>query len=60
MENEELVQALKKTTGYGCLAADPLAETLYTEGAGIVKYCVEKMDICSKSVEKTKNNIKYA
>lgn len=42
MENEELVQALKKTTGYGCLAADPLAETLYTEGAGIVKYCVEK------------------
>ena len=28
MENEELVQALKKTTGYG--------------GAGIVKYCVEK------------------
>ena len=42
MENEELVQALKKMTGYGCLAADPLAETLYTEGAGIVKYCVEK------------------
>lgn len=42
MENEELVQALKKTTGYGCLAADPLAEMLYTEGAGIVKYCVEK------------------
>ena len=42
MENEELVQALKKTTGYGYLAADPLAETLYTEGAGIVKYCVEK------------------
>ena len=42
MENEELVQALKKTTGYGCLAADPLAETLYTEDAGIVKYCVEK------------------
>lgn len=42
MENEELVQALKKTTGYGCLAADPLAEMLYTEGEGIVKYCVEK------------------
>ena len=42
MENEELVQALKKTIGYGCLAADPLAETLYTEGVGIVKYCVEK------------------
>ena len=42
MENEELVQVLKKTTGYGCLAADPLAEMLYTEGEGIVKYCVEK------------------
>ena len=42
MENEELVQALKKTTGYGCLAADSLAEMLYTEGEGIVKYCVEK------------------
>lgn len=42
MENEELVQALKKTTGYGCLAADPLVEMLYTEGEGIVKYCVEK------------------
>lgn len=42
MENEELVQALKKTTGYGCLAADPLAEMLFTEGEGIVKYCVEK------------------
>ena len=42
MENEGLVQALKKTTGYGCLAADPLAEMLYTEGEGIVKYCVEK------------------
>lgn len=42
MENEELVQALKKTTGYGCLVADPLAEMLYTEGEGIVKYCVEK------------------
>ena len=42
MENEELVQALKKTTGYGCLAADPSAEMLYTEGKGIVKYCVEK------------------
>ena len=42
MENEELVQALKKTTGYGCLAAYPLAETPYIEGAGIVKYCVEK------------------
>ena len=42
MENEELVQALKKTTGYGCLATDPLAEMLYTEGEGIVKYCVEK------------------
>lgn len=42
MENEELVQALKKTTGYGCLTADPLAEMLYTEGEGIVKYCVEK------------------
>ena len=42
MENEELVQSLKKTTGYGCLAADPLAEMLYTEGEGIVKYCVEK------------------
>ena len=38
----KLVQALKKTTGYGCLAADPLAEMLYTEGEGIVKYCVEK------------------
>lgn len=42
MENEELVQALKKTTGYGCLAADPSAEMLYTEGKGIVKYSVEK------------------
>ena len=42
MENEELVQALKKTTGYGCLAADPLEEMLFTEGEGIVKYCVEK------------------
>ena len=42
MENEELVQALKKTTGYGCLAADPLADMLYTDGEGIVKYCVEK------------------
>lgn len=42
VENEELVQALKKTTGYGCLAADPSAEMLYTEGKGIVKYSVEK------------------
>ena len=45
MENEELVQALKKTTGYGCLAADPSAEMLYTEGKGIVKYSVEKDEI---------------
>ena len=42
VENEELVQALKKATGYGCLAADPSAEMLYTEGKGIVKYSVEK------------------
>ena len=42
MENEELVQVLKKTTGYGCLAADPSAEALYTEGEGIVKYSVKK------------------
>lgn len=42
VENEELVQALKKTTGYGCLAADSSAEMLYTEGKGIVKYSVEK------------------
>ena len=42
VENEELVQALKKTTGYGCLATDPSAEMLYTEGKEIVKYSVEK------------------
>ena len=45
VENEELVQALKKATGYGCLAADPSAEMLYTEGKGIVKYSVEKDEI---------------
>lgn len=42
VENEELVQALKKTTGYGCLATDPSAEMLYTEGKEIVKYSVKK------------------
>ena len=42
IENEELTQALKKTSGYGCLAVDPSGETIYTEGEGIVKYSVKK------------------
>ena len=41
-ENEELLNAITSSKGFGCLAMDSSGENLYTEGEGIIRYNTEK------------------